>query len=51
VLPEIDQVVDKDIHRLSTVGKTLWITRYKLVVHWANEPVDNLSKTGDKTNG
>jgi hypothetical protein len=48
VLPEIHQVVDKDIHRLSTVGKTLWITRYKVVIHWAIGPVD---KVGDKYDG
>jgi hypothetical protein len=40
VLPEILRVVDKDIHRLSTVGKTMWITRYKVMIHWAIVPVD-----------
>jgi hypothetical protein len=45
VLLKIAGVVDKDIHRFKTVGKTMWITAYKVENHWAIGPVD---KFGDK---
>ena len=31
------------------MGKTLWITTDKVVVHWALGPVDNSNKNGDNT--
>jgi len=33
----------------SAMGKTLWITTDKVVVHWALGPVDNSNKNGDNT--
>jgi hypothetical protein len=37
--------------QVSAVGKTLWITPYKVVNHWAIWPVDKLVNYGDKSNG
>jgi hypothetical protein len=45
VLLKIAGVVDKDIHRFKTVGKTLWITAYKVGNQRVRHPVD---KFGDK---
>jgi chromosomal replication initiator protein len=35
--------------QVSAMGKTLWITTDKVVVHWALGPVDNSNKNGDNT--
>jgi hypothetical protein len=44
MLLDIPGVVDSFIHRFKMVGKTMWITAYKVENHWAIVPVD---KVGD----
>jgi hypothetical protein len=35
MLLDIQGAVDSFIHRFKIVGKTMWITAYKVGIHWA----------------
>ena len=44
VFPVFLGVVESFIHRLLTVGKTMWITTDKVWIHWAIVPVDKVGE-------